>query len=638
MASYEKFYHGAEYGFEPKEDEFLGMPYRTKASNISIATDPRTANQLQQVSEKFNTGLKAVEVSMLTPNVTDAIPEQHLEEINRLKKLVGAELTLHGPLVEPTGVTKAGWDPTHREQAERQMWQAIQRGHKLEPDGNLVVTFHSTNGLPDPETRIANPNVKPGEKGRDIIKEIIAVNERDGQFAPFTPKQNYLLNETPDPKKELAEQNRRAWETALSQVSFHTQNGRGSIEEGFTLDRNRKMKGNEEEEKFKQSMKKLWTMSKTEEGQKAIEKEIYNSNLKKEIIQNKINQLNHGEIYVKESYLNLQEQFNKAWVATENTMQLSKDDEEKSKAKEDMERLRKYQEELIKKKDKIFKKEFNPDNVEVLAEEVQKGVNLLNSLSSPPQQFRPLREFMIDKASETFANLAVRSVKEFKDSAPIISIENPPAGGGLSRAEDLRDLIDAARNKFVKAATDKLGMDEDEAKKQSKKLIGATWDVGHINMIKKFGYNDEDLVGQTKILAEKYINKVHLSDNFGMEHTELPMGMGNVPTKQHMELIDKYNEQVKKQIKKVIETGDWYQHFKTTPVPEILAAFGSPIYSMQMAPYWTGNTGRTGGYFSGYGMNPDIHHSMYGAGFANLPVELGGQMAGRSRMSGAPME
>jgi len=29
---------------------------------------------------------------------------------------------------------------------------------------------------------------------------------------------------------------------------------------------------------------------------------------------------------------------------------------------------------------------------------------------------------------------------------------------------------------------------------------------------------------------------------------------------------------------------------------------------------------------------------MYGAGFSNLPVELGGQMAGRSRMSGAPIE
>jgi len=37
-------------------------------------------------------------------------------------------------------------------------------------------------------------------------------------------------------------------------------------------------------------------------------------------------------------------------------------------------------------------------------------------------------------------------------------------------------------------------------------------------------------------------------------------------------------------------------------------------------------------------MNPDIHHSIYGSGFSNLPVELGGQMQGRSRMSGNPME
>jgi hypothetical protein len=61
---------------------------------------------------------------------------------------------------------------------------------------------------------------------------------------------------------------------------------------------------------------------------------------------------------------------------------------------------------------------------------------------------------------------------------------------------------------------------------------------------------------------------------------------------------------------------------------------------MEMGPSWNQAYGRTNaGYFAGYGMNPDIHHSYFGAGFSNLPAELGGQMPGKaSRFSGAPMD
>ena len=131
------------------------------------------------------------------------------------------------------------------------------------------------------------------------------------------------------------------------------------------------------------------------------------------------------------------------------------------------------------------------------------------------------------------------------------------------------------------------------------------------------------------------VKHMHLSDNFGMEHTELPMGMGNVPTKKMTEAITKYNDKVKK----IIETGQWYQHFKISPFAKSLSAFGSPIYSMQMAPSWNQAYASSGGYFAGYGqMLPEQHFNIYGAGFSNLPPELGGQMGGRNRLGGAPME
>ena len=114
------------------------------------------------------------------------------------------------------------------------------------------------------------------------------------------------------------------------------------------------------------------------------------------------------------------------------------------------------------------------------------------------------------------------------------------------------------------------------------------------------------------------------------------MGMGNVPTKAMLEAIAKFN----KQAKKIIETGgSWYRDFKISPLRETLRAFGSPIYSMQLAPNWINYANTSEGYFVGYGrVLPEQHFSTYGAGFSNLPPELGGQMGGKARMGGAPIE
>ena len=78
---------------------------------------------------------------------------------------------------------------------------------------------------------------------------------------------------------------------------------------------------------------------------------------------------------------------------------------------------------------------------------------------------------------------------------------------------------------------------------------------------------------------------------------------------------------------------------KNTPMMESFRHFGSPLYPIKAAPFWNQASDAVGGYFSGVGpTNPEIHHSIYGAGYSNLPIELGGQMAGRSRIGGSPME
>jgi hypothetical protein len=155
-------------------------------------------------------------------------------------------------------------------------------------------------------------------------------------------------------------------------------------------------------------------------------------------------------------------------------------------------------------------------------------------------------------------------------------------------------------------------------------------------MLRKYGYSEEEIVKETEKVAP-YVKHVHLSDNFGFEHTELPMGMGNVPLK---EMMKKLGEKGVK-AKKVIEAASWWQHFKTPPFQEVLEAVGSPVYSMKMAPYWNQAAGLQEGYFSGYGqMLPQINYETFGAGFSQLPQELGGQIPGAKggRMSGRPLE
>src|SRR3989338_262226 len=100
------FYEGADYGFDPEYGGFSQAYSSSLSKNISLATDPRVANQLKAASDKLNTGATAIELSFVSPDVFETIPKQHFEELNRLRKVVGknVELTLHAPLVEPSGL------------------------------------------------------------------------------------------------------------------------------------------------------------------------------------------------------------------------------------------------------------------------------------------------------------------------------------------------------------------------------------------------------------------------------------------------------------------------------------------------------------------------------------------------------
>lgn len=624
MVAVEGIYPGADYGLDPNyglgEMDSYGnfTGYRVNPAQIGFPSDPRTANQIDAVSKKISTGAKTIEVSAVNimggggpMKLIDSIPRQQFKEIERLKKLTGIDLTFHGPLVEPTGISRQGWHDVDRQQAEKEIVSAIDRGHKLNPKGNTPIVFHSSAIGLDPETRVINEKT-----GKEIVTQISVIDERTGQIQQGVgpPTKDYLSKDPEvEIKKELKKQNEDAWFRALQSTNFNANQGYEKAHRDLSRDAGVTEKGKDAFLNFYKDYVK--SPEKAEEVLKKMNPEEASE------LKNKMMDLTNADIYMRDAYQGFKTLFNQAYHNAE----------EKGNQK-DLNLLDKYRKKLLPR---INELEDDPSKMLEFGKEINEGVNVLRQIA-PPQNLRPMKEFMIDKASDTFANAAFKSYKKFKETSPVIAIENPPAGAPLSRADELRDLVKDARKKFAQRAQRELGMSESQAKKQAEKLIGATWDLGHINMIRKFGYEEKDVIKETKKIAP-YVKHVHLSDNFGLEHTELPMGMGNVPTKKHLELIEKYN----KQAKKIVETGDWFSTLRipTTPVMQSFTAMGSPVYSMRMSPYWNQIAATSGAYQTGFGAtNPDIHHSIYGAGYSNLPVELGGQMAGQSRVSGAPMQ
>lgn len=631
MADYKhNFYGGANYGLEPVYGDksspmFVG--YNLPQSAFGVPTDPRTANQIKAVSDKINTGVKSVEVTGVSLEVLDYIPKQHFKEIARLKELTGIDLTFHGPLVEPSGTTQEGWDPAKRMLAERQVTNALERAQDL--GNNVVVTFHSSNGLPEPKTVVIDPAT-----GKPTTTQLWVVDPRTGR-AGVVPKRgaNHFLGTDSSPETELKELNKQNWSQQMSGITLEADRARKQVDEArlnFEKIASRSEDGVDEEtilklyrdfDKEPQEYKKML---------KTMDSVHPNAS---RVVDRAVSELAFAKRFAEESYIGLQGAFNQAYEY----VQMNPKGNEEVKAK--LERLK---EELAPQLKEYYQ---NPEKLIKFTEAVKEGVNTLNSIDVSPSTYRPLREFAIEKSAETFANAAFNAYNANKgdvNKVPIISIENPPVGMGLSRANDLSELVDKSRENLAHNLMEKKGLSEKKAGEIAEKMIGVTWDVGHINMLRRYGFGDSELKKETEKIGP-YVKHIHLSDNFGMEHTELPMGMGNVPIKEHEEILKKQLGEKFKNIKQVVETGGWYQYFKTTPLAETFEAFGSAIYPMKAGSYWNASRGTTGSYFTGYGrMLPEVNFATYGAGFSALPAELGGQIGGtnntRNRLSGAPME
>jgi len=576
----ENFYQGGYSSLDPSQN-LSPIPELISVGDIGMSTDARSANIVKTASQNLSAGARTIEINQVFPETFDSVPNEQLKEAKRMADLLGVDITFHAPVIEPSGMTQQGFSKSNRIAVENQMKQAVERAHLLNPNGNIPVTFHSSAVVPA-------FMIPKGEKA----EETYVVDIETGTPNKIPIKTRFYPGEKEiDIDKEVKRLNEDQWKSQLTSLSYaatmgisHWKEGRAEIESG---------------------------------------KEVSID-------------LHVGRNYISDSYRQLKRLYDTAYNA------VSKNENANP---EDKKILNDFYKRVEKESDQIWRNPHSDESLLKMTKIIEDGLTTFDKLSEPPEILKRIDKFAEDKTTETFANVAMNTYNKFTKKgkkAPIICIENPPAGTtAFNTGEDLKKIIEESRKKFVDKLA-KEGVSRSEAQKQAEQLIGATWDVGHINMLRKYGYSEKDIIEQTKIIAP-FTKHVHLSDNFGMEHTELPMGMGNVPIK---EIMEKLGEKGYKG-KKIVEAMHWWQHFseqgKMPPFQPTLEAFGSPIYSEGVGPYWNQIIGLQQGYFGGYGMMlPQNNYQTWGSGFSmsSLPTELGGQMPGGqgSRMSGRPME
>lgn len=598
------FYQGGYSSLNPnKGDNFVG--YHVKTGGIGIHTDPRLANQVGELSRSLNTGTVVMEVGTLSPQTFDQIPKQHFAEMRRLGKLTGAKVTLHAPIqgVEPSGLDPQGqrpWDELQRVAVERQLTDVAIKAIDMQGKTDRVpITIHASNLL--------GSEYIPDGKGGLTPHRLAIVNKESGQvgaieqtkkFEPgmeekhFKDSSGKLKGEgkSINPMQEIEKINKDAWVNTISNIAYNKSFVDRSIRTEYPL-----IQHLEKEKNLKADDLKKYP--EVEEAYRAVK--------------------NYGAI-LKNTEKEVFNFFNQAY---------------KNGTPEEQDKLFKASQNYAKQVEEIKKSGGN--SIIKQSEAIQGLLETLQEVR--PRLYVPVEEFVMDKSAKTFGNVGFNAFTEAKKQgkeSPIISIENLFPGMGFSTGQAMNDLITKSRQEFVNKAMQK-GMDKKEAEKTAEKVIGMTLDVGHLNIHKKEGVTDKELLGEVE-KVKKLVKHVHITDNFGYGDSHLPPGMGNVPIAKVLEQLEKEGYSGSK----IMEVGGWFEHFKTNPYNISLEGLGVPI-GEGLGTYWNQSAGGTQGYFGGYGtFLPQINYETFGGGFSALPTELGGQRGGGagSRMSGRGME
>jgi len=641
--------------FHDEHENALDSKYFFK-TGLGAPTSIQSPNQLGETSSRINEGIKNIEVGALSQNILDQIPETHFHEIRRLNKITGAEASFHAPIqdLDISGFVPGQnvWSEDTQKENILKIEGFIDKAHTLgrseqdikEGKGqiNVPIVLHGGT-LPAQKYQregLAKEGVYDDEglekaRIRDERSEMLIVNQDTGQIQGVKYEERKMLDGTTDvwtPEKRLRNRNITEWDQQKLEI-MQMQKSLNEVQDRFRTNEdefNTLIYGKNHKALTPEQEQKLGMLSQENERVQEFEREI-NQNMGSIALDMHNRFLKYGDEKDKKEYM---EHVNPL---------IEKLKQEELESKKAREKVIKLQNEIHKLGDKKapehLQKQFESEyqKLEMLDQEHRTNILQLTSKMPAPKTWAPIEEFSKVKSAETVSEAAMYGYEKYGDKAPILAIENVYPGMQASRAKSLRETIEKSREEFAKKLMEKKKVPEKRAKEVAAKLIGATWDVGHINQLRKWGYSEEDIVEETKKIAS-LVKHVHLTDNFGFDDSHLPPGLGNVPIKAMLETLEKEG---KFKGKGIVEAGAFVAAFKESPFPYTLEYFNSPLYTENAQPYWRDVLGTEGGYSAGFGeIMPQKYFDLYGPpGFSQLPSEMGGSSKRQSdRFSGTPME
>jgi len=602
------------------------------AGKVGATASPQTPNQIGELTSRLNQGLKAVEIGAMNQRLLDQVPLEHFNEIRRLNKLTGSEASLHAPIqdLDLAGFTQQGWNEYEKKESIEKLKSAIDRAHYMDINGNIPVTVHA-GGFPaqkwQKEGLYEGGEIEEGQKKlQDQRSEMVLVNQDTGQMQSVRYKEKDYISGRKvawTPEYSMDNLNRTSWDEEKLRI-MQWKKDMNEVQDRFDALHRQKLellKSAEGKKLLTENEKKeLGALSAEEERMhnyrgelythiRSLTEDMYSRYKKFGTEENEAEKRHHKQMF--EQVINRMDEDEKK--ADKIRKELARNNEKFRKIKTENEA-----EEIINERRKLIRmhSEIVYDQSEVVARAIED--------LPAPKTWVPVDDFAKEKVSDSITEAALYAYKKYGEKAPIVSVENVYPEFALSRAESLKETVELAKKNFAERLSK--NMSEKKAKEIANKLIGVTWDVGHIYMLKKHGYTDEDIKKEAEKIG-KHVTHIHLTDNFGFEDSHLPPGEGSVNIKEQLGEIEKsLTKEQKERMKTIVEAGEFVANFKETPHLYALSHLGSPLYSEDLGPTWGDIWDTHGNYMTGFGeVMPQKYFDLYGApGFAQLPRELGG--------------
>ena len=646
-------------------------PYRLSLSRLGAPTSPMVAKQLEEFNKRLNSGIKNIEIGTISADKFEFIPKQHFAEIRKLAELTDAKVSVHGPLIDLAGFPEQGgdrWSEDHTKKVELQLYSILERSFDLtrkKKDGktdSVPVVFHAGHFQSQEFEKgktvtvgIDRDTGRPIQEKKEMgFRSIVAVNQDTGQVQKLDYEEKYTPGQKEldiwDPMRRLHNLNANFWKdekikiiTRLNEVEKLKSRFDEKIKENETILRS----GLINNEKWRG----IYFSNENEIKLKTDHLQDQNSKIASE----------YREVYDKfkrfapPKLLEEQKQqlvaIDKVYETTEK--KLDKEREEYHGIGEKLSKMKKDTPEFNE-----ARMAFEKKGRELLSKSIEQNTLVLTEIQKlpSPNMWRFVGDFAKEKTAKTVSNALFKMYSQLKkegkqDQTPFIALENFFVNAPMSTAKDLREAIIESRKLLANELMKEHKLSESEAKKTAEKLVCATWDVGHINNLRKAGFEGKELqekvIKETKEIAD-VTRHVHITDNFGFHDSHLPPGMGNVPIAKIMEELEKkWAEQtasgkIDQEPRAIAEAGGFVAEIGQDPNLAILEFFGSPLYKMADSPYFWGPQGKGithtyTPYIETFTEFPQQHFNMYGSSFTTLPKSVGGQVGGEaSRFSGTP--